>query len=752
VYSFDHFVLAILANGVTTHPANGRAARVAIRSLHETLTDAQPDDAQLSDALVAAVQEANHAVFTEAQQDARLSGMSASIILAAMSDKEVHIMHVGDARAYRLNSDGAKALTREHTIVNVYIDAELLAEEDAASHPEAHVLARSIGTADTVEVEVAPPLKLSKGDRIVMCTRGVHASLSTTSLGKMDGKNPDSILSDVLASCADKASDVGQAALVLHHDAGSQPASLLPELPSLPEHGWETGDDAAQTEEIDPAAIFLAEALAMEEEEATADSIMVYPTPHEVAVTTPSPESEEDVADVTQFVKAESTPSVQEDVLPEEDDATEAATPLPQQRTLRPTAQQRAGIQEPLTRTNPVKKASVMLAVSVIGSALALGYFASPAPLDETAVEEAQVTLSEVNGKAPVMKPVLDASTLGAANELLAQSNAEAHLLFAPNIPEDPRRLPRRPRRYTQPPPGGEIQWKAVQSARSRNCGQALDVVRAGMGVSVDHAQLYEQAWYCFNNTHQRPLAQAEAAYWEDFSFLVHHFEGTPEEREARLTPKDMRRPSWHRRAVGGVEYRLEKWNGSLPEDLLADVLNDIVGESVVADHLVKDVLMEAEAAVGLSRVESPNLLVINWWARRVYVTAWAMHGRIGRLIEQHRPEMVPVINALLEEATRAQPERLPAMRASAAMDDDPNAETLLEQHLELWDETGLPKSVALAQATALGLAMPELEPEVPVKPAKPAKRSASRPKTPKVEEDAKVKIYRLPLMIQSEE
>ena len=180
--------------------------------------------------------------------------------------------------------------------------------------------------------------------------------------------------------------------------------------------------------------------------------------------------------------------------------------------------------------------------------------------------------------------------------------------------------------------------------------------------------------------------------------------------------------------------------------DLLADVLSDIVGESVVADHLVKDVLMEAEAAVGLSRVKNPNPRVINWWARRVYVTATAMHGRIGRLIEQHRPEMVPIINALLDEATRPQPERLQSMRE--AMADDPNAETLIEQQ---WDETGLPKSVALAQATALGLAMPELEPEPEVAP-KPAVRRAPQPKAPKVEEDAKVKIYRLPLVIQSEE
>ena len=100
--------------------------------------------------------------------------MAASIVVAALTDDRVHIMHVGDSRAYLINEAGPKALTREHTIVNVYIDAELLTEEDAADHPEAHVLARALGTADTIEVDVCEPLTFEKGDRIVLCTRGVH--------------------------------------------------------------------------------------------------------------------------------------------------------------------------------------------------------------------------------------------------------------------------------------------------------------------------------------------------------------------------------------------------------------------------------------------------------------------------------------------------------------------------------------------------------------------------------------------------
>ena len=84
----------------------------------------------------------------------------------------------------------------------------------------------------------------------------------------------------------------------------------------------------------------------------------------------------------------------------------------------------------------------------------------------------------------------------------------------------------------------------------------------------------------------------------------------------------------------------------------MSEVMIDLLGEPTVADHLAQDLLMEAQAAFGLSRVEEPNARVIDWWSRRVYVTAFALNGRTGEIIENHRPELIPVIRELLADAT----------------------------------------------------------------------------------------------------
>jgi AcrR family transcriptional regulator len=65
---------------------------------------------------------------------------------------------------------------------------------------------------------------------------------------------------------------------------------------------------------------------------------------------------------------------------------------------------------------------------------------------------------------------------------------------------------------------------------------------------------------------------------------------------------------------------------------------------------------MVALAAVGLSRVDTDDEFmrkkVDNWWARRVFVATRAMNGRAGRALERHRPELIPEIRRLLDEAT----------------------------------------------------------------------------------------------------
>ncbi len=233
--------------------------------------------------------------------------------------------------------------------------------------------------------------------------------------------------------------------------------------------------------------------------------------------------------------------------------------------------------------------------------------------------------------------------------------------LFAPDIPPAPRRLPHRSACYRSPPPGGQVQFDAVNSARNKECARSLSQVQRGMiDISIEYAALYQPAWLCFTDAHQLRLEQARVESWEDFRYILPHFEGTPEAHRAALEEnkalEDL--PAWYRPAVDGIEFRLEHYADSDDKDKLADVLNDLFGDPTVADQLAVDLHLVVLAAEGLSRVEDPNDEVAQWWARRVYVATKALNGPVGRAIDRHRRELIPVFRELLEEAT--EPRELP--------------------------------------------------------------------------------------------
>jgi len=732
VFPLDHCTLAILCDGIGSPAVGARAASLAMRIIFTSMEDAQPDEDNLSNAIAAALSAANVSIMEEAAREPGLDGMGCSAVVAALTKDALYIAHVGDARAYLTNEDGIQLLTRDHSIVNVYVDADLLTPEDALTHPEAHVLARQLGSNEAVEVEVSERIAVDEQTAVILCNNSVHANVSDDELLATAGDEPGVASASLLRQCRVAAPDDGFGAVTLLRNKLSNKPCLSSPPPEVyrgsAQADYEptvvTGDAS------DPASIFLAEALALEEDAVDMASVvmpleqiteglgmdMPEPTPATIVENIspiPEPITEEVPAPVTPDAadaQADSARMTREALLTEN---SSKAVP-------RTSAQPRA--QEERRTPRRVQIAAGVLVLSLVGAVIAVGSPSSSpsSAFDATELGEAELTISVPEAAVPANLVADIASAPPAAD-------AAPEMLFAPMLPPDPRRLPRRPQMYTQPPPGGYTQWNAVQAARSSDCPTALDVVQAGMQVSLDNAQLYRQAWYCFNETNQRPLARAEVATWRDFTFLVHHFEGTPEQRAQRKSSATRVGPDWYQPAAGGIEYRLEAWSTSLTTDRMAQVVDDLMGPAVVADHLAKDILLEAQAAAGLSRSDTLSEEAVQWWARRVYVAVRAMHGRAGTMIDEHRPELAPQIRALLAEATTPRSKRA----LIVGLDEENQVES------EIWDPTGLPRAVALAHAAALGANLPELAKVETVRPA-PAERrrttatqTSARPQQP---------------------
>ena len=164
--------LYIVADGMGGHEAGEVASEIAIQTFPQAYYAAPPTDIRGS--LIHAARQANHAVFSRAQQMSGRKGMGTTLVAAAVRNTELYVVHVGDSRAYRLTPHGRfEALTKDHSWVQEQINAGILTEEMARNHPQKNVITKALGHGPDVEPTVSGPIPLQSGDIILLCSDGL---------------------------------------------------------------------------------------------------------------------------------------------------------------------------------------------------------------------------------------------------------------------------------------------------------------------------------------------------------------------------------------------------------------------------------------------------------------------------------------------------------------------------------------------------------------------------------------------------
>lgn len=696
VFEFNGITVLVVCDGMGGHVGGRQASSIAVRTIHDEFAGTESSDYRAT--LRRAVEAANRAIYETARKNYRLMGMGTTCVAAVIHGTTAHVAHVGDSRAYLVRENQIRALTRDHTMVNLFVDAELLSPEDAATHPEAHVLSRSLGVERQVEVELGEPLHLQQNDRILICSDGVHGVVGTSGLGNVDWRNPQDGVDAALAA-VERADGDDNATLVVYGPAivgQSAPTTLPPDLASL--------EEEARQAEVQVALQPVRRPTPMATQPMDED---VVPVEHlDQDVTTASDKA------VARKPGAASRPKpkVSRKVLIGGAVALVAAVAL---FALMPGAPKK-------TETEELPPEQTTAAVDYTPTAADL---AAPAG----AADGEEIQLASAGGRGMFRQMCLDCtgtfSLPSASAYLSGASDPEvAVAFFAPEVPAGPKRTPQTQSQYDRPPPSGPEGTKAVRAARNHRCREALDTVRGAIQRSIDYASLYSVAWFCFNDTDRATLAHARAATYESFVPLLPHFEGEgrvhapatsnssqdasssraaakpasrsgaePKPTDAKSTdPKGATAPtaadksaqaaaaastaaanaeaasaalraaiwdkpmadSWKLPATGGLEYRLALFESDTDVQGFRDIMIDLSGEPAIADDLSADVLLEAAAAAAVARLDEPSVDAVQTWARRVYVASRAMTGEVGELIRAHRPEVAGQIEALLFEAT----------------------------------------------------------------------------------------------------
>jgi protein phosphatase len=168
--------LYVVADGMGGAQGGEVASRLAVETIEASYVDPSVD------ALTDAIAEANHRIFTAADDDPALHGMGTTTVAIALLPEEeddedgaaqqLMIVNVGDSRAYLFRDGGLTQITDDHSVVAELVRDGRITPEEAEEHPQRNIITRVLG----VYPEVTPdlwPVDAVRGDRYLLCSDGL---------------------------------------------------------------------------------------------------------------------------------------------------------------------------------------------------------------------------------------------------------------------------------------------------------------------------------------------------------------------------------------------------------------------------------------------------------------------------------------------------------------------------------------------------------------------------------------------------
>jgi serine/threonine protein phosphatase PrpC len=200
--------LVLLADGMGGYEAGEVAAALAIQTLRQNLLqhkpfqmlaghspfaalpgkDAEPpapvNVEEVKQLILAALKEANQAVYQAPRQGVGRRGMGCTAEVVYVDGRTVVVGHVGDSRTYHLHEGRLVQLTRDQTLVNRLVELGQLTPEEAEDHPRKNELQQAIGGQPVVD----PGLyhgRMSPGDWVIVCSDGLSNHVKPEELKEM---------------------------------------------------------------------------------------------------------------------------------------------------------------------------------------------------------------------------------------------------------------------------------------------------------------------------------------------------------------------------------------------------------------------------------------------------------------------------------------------------------------------------------------------------------------------------------------
>lgn len=196
--------VAILCDGMGGENAGSFASENTIKYISDYIENQYSDymdDDMVRNMIVRAVHDANSKLYAIAEQDKEKQGMGTTCVIALVRKQKLHLLNVGDSRAYFILPDGIRRLTKDHNYVSQLIDDGIITENEGKTHPHRNRITRAVG----VFYEVIPDYFLIDFDEeniLLLCSDGLSSYTEEVDIAKTILQNPIENCADLLIDLA----------------------------------------------------------------------------------------------------------------------------------------------------------------------------------------------------------------------------------------------------------------------------------------------------------------------------------------------------------------------------------------------------------------------------------------------------------------------------------------------------------------------------------------------------------------------
>ena len=225
--------LYAVADGMGGYTHGAVASSLAIQKLTETLYNGngKPNPKTLRHG----VESANLSVYKAAE---RLGAgrMGTTLTAAYIFDDTLHLVHVGDSRAYLIRDRQATCLTADHTTVGDLVRTKLITADKVRTHSQRSILTKAVGIGLFVKPDISMH-KLQEEDCLILCSDGVWSVIQDEEFAQTvtESVGIDQVSQNLVNLALARETDDNVSVVAVHI------RELLPALPETQQHlkaGW----------------------------------------------------------------------------------------------------------------------------------------------------------------------------------------------------------------------------------------------------------------------------------------------------------------------------------------------------------------------------------------------------------------------------------------------------------------------------------------------------------------------------------